>query len=89
MCEVAIPRVGDLRVVRMLGQGGMGAVFLAVDATGRGPFALKVIAAAHAPAPGTRARFEREIAAASAVHHPNVVRVVSAGDASGVPFALF
>lgn len=80
-------RVGPFVVLRLLGQGGMGAVYEVRHATTGATHALKVLLAvddAHG-----RARFEREgQAQASLPPHPNVVRVLGAGELEGVPYLL-
>jgi eukaryotic-like serine/threonine-protein kinase len=81
------PAIPGLRVVRRLGRGGMGDVFLAVDASNR-TVALKVIAAGLSSDPSTRERFDREIAAVSSIRHANIVRLLRAGEIDGAPYAL-
>jgi tetratricopeptide (TPR) repeat protein len=79
-------RIGGYRVVRLLGEGGMGAVYEAQDERlGRG-VALKVITSALAQEATFRARFDREARAAAAVDHPNIARVHAAGEERGVPW---
>jgi serine/threonine protein kinase/WD40 repeat protein len=66
-------RIGKFRVVRILGRGGFGVVYLAEDEQLRRPVALKV------PLPGTlsnqqlRRQFLREAIAAAKLQHPNIV----------------
>jgi WD40 repeat protein len=76
-------RLGAFRVVALLGQGGMGAVYRAEDATGR-PVALKVISGVAGPA--SLERFHREARLAAEVRHPNVVSVVASGGDAREPF---
>lgn len=80
-------RIGDrYEIVRLLGRGGMGAVYLARDhALGR-DVALKVVAAHLASDPAVTARFKREIQLSSLVTHPNVLRVFDLGEADGLKF---
>jgi tetratricopeptide (TPR) repeat protein/predicted Ser/Thr protein kinase len=67
------------RILRQLGRGGMGAVYLAEDlALGR-RVAIKVVADAIARDAAVRARFLREARLLATVEHPNVVRVYSFG----------
>ena len=64
------------RLERLLGEGGMGAVWSAVHLVTRKPVALKFIKELDdARTPQVRRRFLREARAASAVRHPNVVQV--------------
>jgi serine/threonine-protein kinase len=68
------------RVVRLLGRGGMGAVYLADDEVLGEQVALKVISAAldHQPAEMIE-RFRREASAARKVSSPNVIRIHDLG----------
>ena len=67
-------------VLRPLGQGGMGAVFLAKEPALKRLVAVKVLAPDLAKDTAARARFEREATAAAALSHPNVVRVYAVGE---------
>ncbi|WP_367319346.1 bifunctional serine/threonine-protein kinase/ABC transporter substrate-binding protein [Streptomyces sp. HUAS ZL42] len=70
-------RIAGYRVLRRLGAGGMGVVYLA-RSTGGSLAALKVIRAAHADDPGFRARFRREVETAGRVTSPWVVPLLEA-----------
>jgi serine/threonine-protein kinase len=73
-------------VVRLLGQGGMGAVYLARrQATGE-QVALKVIVPESAANETTLRRFLREINVLSQLHHPRIVRLHDMGVAAGQVF---
>lgn len=80
--------VGPYRLVRLLGSGGMGAVFLARKADGelRRPVALKLIPTGSLPeGGGQRLRHERDVLASLA--HPNIAHLNDAGvDADGQPW---
>lgn len=66
----------DYRVVRLLGKGGMGEVYLAEQLrVGSRLVALKVLNSACSQDPKTAKRFENEISAAGSIQHPNVVTV--------------
>ncbi|MBI5513724.1 MAG: serine/threonine protein kinase [Deltaproteobacteria bacterium] len=68
-------RLGRYRLLRVLGEGGMGAVFEAAhDDIGR-RVAIKTLRPALAASPQARERFFREARAAARVHHPGVVQV--------------
>jgi serine/threonine-protein kinase len=71
--------VGSWRIVRKLGQGGMGAVYEALDPS-RGPIALKFLLADEKE---LVARFEREARAATAVQHPHVVGLLAVAREQG------
>jgi predicted Ser/Thr protein kinase len=66
--------VGGYRVVRALGRGGSGAVYLVTD-EGGGEAALKLVDTSDA---GARVRLAREVAALQALRHPSVPRVIDA-----------
>ncbi|MFF3325349.1 bifunctional serine/threonine-protein kinase/ABC transporter substrate-binding protein [Streptomyces sp. NPDC002889] len=70
-------RIAGYRLLRRLGAGGMGVVYLA-RSTGGSLAALKVIRAAHADDPGFRARFRREVETAGRVSNPWVVPLLEA-----------
>ena len=76
-------------LVKRLGAGGMGAVYLARDPVLRRLVAVKVLAPNLASDPEARARFEREGQAVAAISHPNVVNVHSVGELeNGVPYIV-
>jgi DNA-binding beta-propeller fold protein YncE/predicted Ser/Thr protein kinase len=76
--------LGDFRIERELGRGGMGVVYRAVQVSLERPVALKVIAPELAGADGFRERFVRESRLAASLDHPNVIPVYAAGEAGGV-----
>ncbi|MGH7590595.1 MAG: protein kinase domain-containing protein [Gemmatimonadales bacterium] len=67
-------------VLRELGRGGMGLVFLAREPALRRLVVIKVLAPELAQDATARTRFRREAEAAAAVAHPNVVAVHQAGE---------
>jgi serine/threonine protein kinase len=71
--------VGGYRIERVLGAGGMGAVYLAAHPTLPRHDALKVLSAELSRDPDFRARFIREADVASALDHPNIVSVYNRG----------
>jgi tetratricopeptide (TPR) repeat protein len=79
-------RLGEYRIVREIGRGGMGVVYEAVqDALGR-PVALKVLPAHLLTDERSRARFLREAQAAARLHHTNIVPVFGVGEQDGQCF---
>ena len=76
-------RLGDYRLIRRLGQGGMGVVYLARQESLDRLVAVKVIHPALAVEPRLQARFEREARAIARLDHPNVVRVHGSGTEQG------
>ena len=74
--------LGPYHLVARLGQGAMGTVYRARDASGA-EVALKVIASEDASNPTFVERFRRESAAAASVVHPHVARCLGSGEAAG------
>lgn len=79
-------RIGDYRLGRILGEGGMGVVYEAEQISLRRPVALKLLSAGAANIARRRARFRREAEAGSRVRHKNIVAVYAVGEHRGVPF---
>ncbi len=79
-------RLGRYRVLKRLGAGGMGAVFLAFDDGLRRRLALKVMLPKYAAHPAARNRFLREARTAAAVRSPHVVSIHDVDEDNGVPF---
>lgn len=67
--------VGRFRLVKKLGEGGMGEVWAATHLQTRKSVALKLLKATETADPLQAKRFLREARAASAVRHPNVVQI--------------
>ena len=70
----------------MLGEGGMGAVYLAEDPTLGRRVAVKVVSDRFTGTPAARDRFIREARSMATVEHPNVVRVYSFGEVEDRPY---
>ncbi len=70
----------EFRLVSELGQGGMGAVFEAVQLPLERRCAVKVLARHLAADPRHREAFIREARVMGSLHHPNIVKVFSAGE---------
>ncbi len=76
----ALPEIPGFQLLRPLGEGGMGTVYLAKDlALGR-EVAIKFISPRIGGDPDSRARFLREARTMATIEHPNVVRVYSLGE---------
>lgn len=74
------------KLQKLLGSGGMGAVFLAEDTRLRRPVALKILPSAVASNQETVLRFQQEALAASAISHPNVTHIYEAGVSNDLYF---
>jgi serine/threonine protein kinase/WD40 repeat protein len=79
-------RLGDFRIVREIGRGGMGIVYEAVQESLGRNVALKVLPVGHRIGPLQLKRFEREAKAAALLHHTNIVPVFGVGQHEGVHF---
>jgi serine/threonine-protein kinase len=77
---------GRYRVVGKLGEGGMGAVYRAIQEPLGREVALKVIAPALTKDADSVERFRREAKAASSLSHPNIVTVFDFGEDNGLLF---
>jgi Leucine-rich repeat (LRR) protein/tRNA A-37 threonylcarbamoyl transferase component Bud32 len=79
-------RLGGHRVLRPLGEGGMGIVFEAEDLQLRRRVALKVMKPTLAKRPEARRRFLREARLAASLEHDHVVAVHLVGESGALPF---
>jgi serine/threonine protein kinase len=77
--------LGKYRIENLLGQGGMGAVFLAYDAILQRRLALKVLKSPDEDA-SSQVQLLREARSASALNHPNVCTIYEVGEESDWPF---
>jgi eukaryotic-like serine/threonine-protein kinase len=73
-------------IVTMLGEGGMGAVYQAIDRELNRPVALKVIRPELAKNKAIIERFKQELLLAREVTHRNVIRIYDLGEADGIKF---
>lgn len=71
--------LGSYVLVRKLGEGGMGEVWLAEHRLLKRPCAMKFVRAELAAEPATAARFEREVRAVTTLTHFNTVRIYDYG----------
>ncbi|MEX2107663.1 MAG: serine/threonine-protein kinase [Solirubrobacterales bacterium] len=74
------------RVERILGRGGMGLLYLAIEPGLERRVALKLIAPEAAADEVFARRFAEESRIAASIEHPNVVPIYAAGEEGGVPF---
>lgn len=79
-------RLGGYRILKVLGQGGMGIVFQAEDIGLQRAVALKVMLPRMATKKAAKARFLREAQAAAAIEHDHIVAIHQVGEDRGVPF---
>ncbi|MGE0434655.1 MAG: protein kinase [Planctomycetota bacterium] len=78
--------LGRYDLLRVLGQGGMGTVFLAKQKNLGRLVALKLLGGARKVRDDWKARFELEIDALARLHHPNIVAILDRGEDDGRMF---
>jgi serine/threonine protein kinase len=79
-------RLGDFRILRLIGRGGMGVVYEAEQISLQRRVALKVLPFAAALDPRQLQRFHNEARAAAQLHHPNIVPVYAVANERGVHY---
>jgi serine/threonine-protein kinase len=72
--------LGPYRIVRILGRGGMGAVYEGVHVETDEPAAIKVLSPVLSQEPDFRQRFEAEIETLKRLFHPNIVQLFGFGE---------
>ena len=77
-------QLGDYRILRYLGEGGMGVVYEAVRESLRSHVALKVMHPQYRNRPNYLRRFHTEARSAATLHHTNIVSVFDYGEHDGV-----
>jgi serine/threonine-protein kinase len=81
-----LERLGDFRILREVGRGGMGVVYEAEQESLGRRVALKVLTGHQLPNPAHLRRFEREARAAARLHHTNIVPVFGVGEQDGLHY---
>lgn len=79
----ALERLGDFKIVREIGRGGMGVVFEAVQESLGRKVALKVLPQSALLSGNQLERFVREAQIAAQLHHSNIVPVYGSGESDG------
>ncbi len=82
-----ITRLGDFKLIKKLGQGGMGEVYLAQQVSLDRKVALKTLSRNLAKQPAFVERFLRESRAMAKLQHPNIVQVYAADSVNSIYFA--
>ncbi|HJW09733.1 MAG TPA: serine/threonine-protein kinase, partial [Holophagaceae bacterium] len=89
MDEITPPkRLGRFEILRPLGEGGMGQVYLAKDPTIGREVAIKVINTELVKGGRGRERFIHEAKAAGSLSHPNLITIHEFGEDEGVLFLV-
>ncbi|MDX2042843.1 MAG: protein kinase [Acidobacteriota bacterium] len=82
-------QVGHYQILRLLGEGGMGEVWLAEDSKLNRQVAIKFLTAHLGSSPALLQRFEREARAASMLNHPNIITVHEIGQHEETVFIAY
>ncbi|MEL6108045.1 MAG: protein kinase [Planctomycetota bacterium] len=81
--DADLDRLGDFKIRRVIGRGGMGVVYEALQESLGRHVALKVCPATVQMSPRNSERFRRESRAAAMLHHTNIVPVFAVGEEDG------
>src|SRR5580765_5520106 len=84
--DLTAQTVGDYRVIRRLGEGGMGQVYLAQQVSLKRKVALKVLRTDLAANSTTLARFRAEAEAVAKATHANIVQVYAIQEVNGLHY---
>src|SRR5467141_4991597 len=79
-------KLGHYEIRAQLGAGGMGEVYLALDAKLDRKVALKILPAELAANQDRMRRFVQEAKAAAALNHPNIAHIYEIGESEGTNF---
>ena len=79
-------RLGEFQLLRQIGRGGMGVVYLAEQPALQRQVALKLVHPEQLFFTGARERFRREVLAIARLSHPGIVPILTGGEAEGIPF---
>ncbi len=85
---VAPPEIPGFHIVRELGRGGMGVVYLARDEKLNREVAVKVLLSGEFASELARQRFRTEAEAVARLKHPNIVEVHAFGETDGRPYLV-
>jgi len=78
--------LADFRILRHLGQGGMGQVYLAEQISLKRKVALKILRPEMAAEPTSLQRFKAEATAVAQATHANIVQIYAVGEIGGVSY---
>src|SRR6185295_1557288 len=81
--QAGVQQLGPYKLMKKLGEGGMGAVYLALDPTTQGHVAVKVLPRAMGANAEFVKRFRREAEAATQLKHPNIIGAFATGEDLG------
>ena len=81
--ESSALHIGRYKLIKKIGAGGMGDIYLGEDERLNRKVALKLLPALFTQDPDRVRRFELEAKAASALNHPNIITIYEIGEADG------
>ncbi len=81
-----LEQLGDFRIIREIGRGGMGVIYEAEQITLKRRVALKVLTTSTHESAKQLERFQREAEAIARLHHTNIVPVFGSGSQDGVHY---
>ena len=88
MVPPKVNKIGKYEVLEVIGHGGMGQVYKAVDPTIGRMVAIKKVTSVFSDDPLLLKRFYREAHSTGALQHPNIVTVYDLGDQDGIPYLV-
>lgn len=80
--------IDGFKIIKLLGQGGMGQVFMAEQSSLRRIVALKLIRPDTLASPTAIKRFRVEAEAIARINHPGIVQVYDVGESNGLPYMV-
>jgi eukaryotic-like serine/threonine-protein kinase len=86
--KTTITKIGKYDVIDVLGEGGMGIVYRAVDNRIGRLVAIKMMTGGYADNPDLLKRFYREAQSAGSLQHPNIVIIYDLGEEGGNPYMV-
>ncbi|MFN7976141.1 MAG: protein kinase [Acidobacteriota bacterium] len=86
--DASLPEIAGYRTIRSLGEGGMGAIYLAEDISLGRQVAVKTISSKLSQEPEALSRFRREARAMATVSHPHVVHVHALSEKDGQAYIV-
>jgi len=88
MTELIGQMIDGYEILRIVGSGGMSAVYEARNPITGKRVAIKLLAAVLATDPNFLARFRREVELLQGFDHPNIVRILKHGELQGAPYLI-
>ena len=88
MVPPKVNKIGKYEILDVIGRGGMGQVYKAIDPTIGRMVAIKKVTSVFSDDPLLLKRFYREAHSTGKLQHPNIVTVYDLGDQDGVPYLV-